>query len=347
MSLWSKEEAEAYFESGGEVEPIAAGRGGVQPKVSGPPVVVSWFSGGMTPEQGRSQLKSWSAAVKAAGLTDHIVVDPPTERVPPPANLSEYLTSLVSEIDDEPSRLGRPILLFGHSHGALWAYALAAHLGERACRLVVAARRPPSAPVLDVWGVASAAEFAALSDETVLRSMVTAWPNRMLEQIVPFPASEVRCLHPCAGTRLLPATARSRPCCASSQPTPMLLDSRRGRSGPHGRPPSCGLYAASMATVRCALLWRALRRLACGAGRLHAAVRSQPAPSPCSSPLQPVSRSLLLSRMACVACVAWNRSASARRIGTAAPHRGCLRCDATCSPSRPPTRSQVARPRSA
>ena len=193
MSLWSRAELTAFFESGGETVPTASVSLPVPATVTfaGPPVVVSFYSGGNTAEQGRKQLTHWASAVRKAGLQDHLILDPPTERPSPSEDLNQYLVALAAEIDAVPERRGRPILAFGHSHGALYAYCLAAWLGERCCRLVVAARRPPTDPLLDcVWGVKDAAGFCALRDEDILKGMYAAWPNRMLEQLLPFPATE-------------------------------------------------------------------------------------------------------------------------------------------------------------
>lgn len=149
MSLWSPDEAAEYFGSGGLTAPAPAALAPA-PAQEGPPVLVCFYSAGMTAAQGRGQLKRWLAAAARAGYASQLVLDHPTEWAgrPEPPDWHEYLAQCEREIDADPARAGRRLVIFGHSHGALAAYGLAARLGTRVTKLYVAARRPPTVELL-------------------------------------------------------------------------------------------------------------------------------------------------------------------------------------------------------
>ncbi|CAJ1445009.1 unnamed protein product [Effrenium voratum] len=146
------------------------------------PVLVCFYSGGMTSAQGRAHLRVFLEAARAAGLSTQLVLDHATEE---PfrhcENWPRYLDALQREVE-KPELRPRRVILFAHSHGCLQAYGLAQRLGSRVLKLYVAARRPPSLPLLDeVWGVPSGKDIQALDDTTLLEGMLGAWRNQLLE----------------------------------------------------------------------------------------------------------------------------------------------------------------------
>mmetsp|Transcript_36743 Transcript_36743/g.84594 ORF Transcript_36743/g.84594 Transcript_36743/m.84594 type:complete len:287 (+) Transcript_36743:49-909(+) len=99
-----------------------------------PPIFVAFYSGGFYPAEGEKLVEPILQAVKEQGLKDTLILHHPdaygmegSGYEPYPA----YLDRLVEEIDKDPQRAGRRLLLFGHSRGVCPAYALACRLGQR------------------------------------------------------------------------------------------------------------------------------------------------------------------------------------------------------------------------
>jgi surfactin synthase thioesterase subunit len=97
----------------------------------------------------------------------------------PPAR--RYVAALLSAVDQAAGSASRAVILFAHSHGAVAAYGLARALGPRARKLLICARRSvhgPTTPLLrEVWGVETTSEFGQLSDQAVLRGLVSAYKS--------------------------------------------------------------------------------------------------------------------------------------------------------------------------
>lgn len=145
------------------------------------PVLVCFYSGGMTAAQGRAQLRGLLAAAAAAGLADQLVLDHASEEAYAGCGDWDGYVARLAEQVSGPGQEGRGVLIFAHSHGCLEAYGLARRLGPRLLKLYVVARRPPSLPLLDeVWGVNSGAEVARLSDAQLLEGLLGAWRNEFL-----------------------------------------------------------------------------------------------------------------------------------------------------------------------
>jgi len=95
------------------------------------PVLVCWYSGGFYSKEGNELLAPLKAAAEEVGIKDVLVLDFPDAygmvkegRDPWP----KYVDRLIQEIDREPARRGRPLLLFGHSRGASPAMSVATRL---------------------------------------------------------------------------------------------------------------------------------------------------------------------------------------------------------------------------
>ena len=147
------------------------------------PVLVCFYSGGMTAAQGFSHLKDLLDSAKDSGL-ETLVLDHATEEPYKTCkDWPSYLEALQQQVE-RPELRSRPLILFAHSHGSLAAYGLAKRLGKRVLKFFVAARRPPSMPLLDeVWGVSKGADIQSLDEAALLEGLVGAWRNRMLESM--------------------------------------------------------------------------------------------------------------------------------------------------------------------
>lgn len=106
------------------------------------PVLVCWYSGGFLPKDGTALMAPLVEAAKAAGIKDTLVLHFPDAygmigegREP----WAKYVDKLVEEIDAEPARRDRPLLLLGHSRGASPALCVATRLGERVKKLYIVA----------------------------------------------------------------------------------------------------------------------------------------------------------------------------------------------------------------
>lgn len=150
------------------------------------PVLVSFYSGGLTPQEGRNSLKRWLAAASAGGFTDQVVMNDAIEHRA--ESWDGYGSAMVATLDADPKCKGRPCVIFGHSYGGLCGLALASKLGPRCVALAVVAVRPlldgPSALTDCVWGCSSGADLRALSNRALLRPLVEVWGNIMLKRFL-------------------------------------------------------------------------------------------------------------------------------------------------------------------
>lgn len=147
------------------------------------PVLVCFYSGGMKPAQGQAHLKDLLGAAKDAGL-ETLVLDHPTEEPYQKCkDWQSYIEALQQQVET-PELRSRPLILFAHSHGCLQAYGLAKQLGKRVLKFFLAARRPPTMPLLDeVWGVSKGADIQSMDDTALLEGLVGAWRNGLLESV--------------------------------------------------------------------------------------------------------------------------------------------------------------------
>jgi len=148
-------------------------------------ILVSFYSGGMTPTEGCNALKRWLAAASDAGLRESVVLNSPVD-YPGTSTYEEYATALVADLDSDPSRAGRPCVIVGHSYGGVCAFALASKLGERCKALAIVGVRPPLGGALAlsdaVWQCASPGAIASLPAKDLLKPLITVWRNRMLPE---------------------------------------------------------------------------------------------------------------------------------------------------------------------
>jgi len=147
------------------------------------PVMVGFFSGGMTLAQGRDLMRQWCNQARTIGLTDQVLL--PHIREPGQSDgcstWAEYMAWCEAKVYEEPSHRGRPVVIVAHSHGTIAAYGLARRLGLRCLKLCVACRRPPSMPLLDeVLGIASGEGMREYDAATLIGRFHTAWSNPVL-----------------------------------------------------------------------------------------------------------------------------------------------------------------------
>lgn len=167
-----------------EVDAAAAADAATDPAAKGAednptPLLVCFYSGGMTARQGRAHLAPFLVAAAKVGLGDPVVLDHGS--CLGCGSWDAYLDQLVESVSGG-THAGRPILIFAHSHGCLAAYGLALRLGARALKLYVAARRPPSMPLLDeVWGVDCGGDLEPMADGELLQGLLSAWRNPFLQ----------------------------------------------------------------------------------------------------------------------------------------------------------------------
>lgn len=111
------------------------------------PVFVAWYSGGFSAKDGEALLEPLTTAVKMAFPAVDVLV----LHYPDVYNIEgegsepwpTYVDRLVEEIDKEPSRKDRPLILFGHSRGNAPCMTLAARLGARVLKIYIAATPAP------------------------------------------------------------------------------------------------------------------------------------------------------------------------------------------------------------
>jgi len=147
------------------------------------PLIVCFYSGGMTAAQGKGQMRHFLQAAGKEGLKDSLVLDhvgePGYEDC---ADFSDYVSRLAAKLEAEPKAAGRPLFIVAHSHGTVPAWGLAKRLGERCLKLYVLTRRPPNGDLLDeTWGVDCTAKVKDLDERFMLHKMLEAWPNDFLQ----------------------------------------------------------------------------------------------------------------------------------------------------------------------
>lgn len=214
MLRWSREDARAYFESGGLFAPASWEPNGyrapksewtpsgaspalpkapqptpqppipVQPKPpegswSGPPLLVCWHGAGNDRATSQQLLAPLLSSAAKAGITEQLVLYNPHE-YSTLTMWSEYINRMLRDIDAKSKTAH--LLLVGFSSGTAPAFAVAHRLGKRVLQVCMVAMRPvfnvsaiAPAHAEEAFGVPSPAEFKALSDEAKLEGIATAW----------------------------------------------------------------------------------------------------------------------------------------------------------------------------
>eukprot|EP00930_Biecheleria_cincta_P064792 TRINITY_DN50458_c0_g1_i1.p1 TRINITY_DN50458_c0_g1~~TRINITY_DN50458_c0_g1_i1.p1 ORF type:complete len:651 (-),score=119.39 TRINITY_DN50458_c0_g1_i1:68-2020(-) len=156
------------------------------------PVLVCWYSGGFSQEQGRELLAALLEAAADVGLETLVLHFPDSYGIqgqgsePWPA----YVDRLIEEIDRAPERRGRPLFLFGHSRGCTPAMSVAKRLGQRVLKVYCAACAAPK-PGEESHFKAMAEHFQKGSEIDMLRWLYSIQPdNEMLQVLVSEAESE-------------------------------------------------------------------------------------------------------------------------------------------------------------
>lgn len=146
------------------------------------PILVGFYSGGFYPEEGRALLTDVMETAKKHDIKDTLILDHPdgygmkgSGYEPYPG----YIDRLVEEIDKEPSRKGRPLLLLGHSRGGCPAMAVATRLGSRVLKvyLLSCSGMEPGKPT--GWeGLAE--HFKTGGDELILAWLLSMQPGNKI-----------------------------------------------------------------------------------------------------------------------------------------------------------------------
>lgn len=156
------------------------------------PVLVCLYGSGLTPDQGRSQFKKFMQAADAAGFTDQFVLDHYafSDKC---SSFSELIDVMVAKIDEDPKHQGRPLLIVGHSVGALYSWFVMKRLGDRVLKFYPIASRPPvkGSTLTDVWGIDSNTKLVKFDDAKFLKGMINAWQNDFLERFKGKPADQI------------------------------------------------------------------------------------------------------------------------------------------------------------
>jgi len=177
---WSAEEQNRFFEEMSTLPQEDLDEFGKSP------VLVVFYSGGVSKQQGFELVRDFIQTARAKGLTNQVVLHHPdgydldgegTEPWP------RYIDRLIEEIDSEPSRSGRPLLLWGHSKGATPALSLATRLQDRVLKVYCVASGAP------VPGEASpfqkmAEQFKQGTDLDLLRWFCSLNADRALHAMV-------------------------------------------------------------------------------------------------------------------------------------------------------------------
>mmetsp|Transcript_707 Transcript_707/g.2051 ORF Transcript_707/g.2051 Transcript_707/m.2051 type:complete len:392 (+) Transcript_707:56-1231(+) len=178
---WGAEEQNSFFAS--MSRPADQGLVG---KLADEPILVVFYSGGMSKQQGKDLVAEFLETAKAKGLTDQVVLDHPEQydiKDEGTDGWPRYLDALQRELDGTPDRLGRPVLIWGHSKGATAAMTLAARLGSRVLKVYVCASAAPNMGEVSPFQT-MAANFKKGTDLDLLKWFCTQNSDRALHRMV-------------------------------------------------------------------------------------------------------------------------------------------------------------------
>lgn len=146
------------------------------------PILVGWYSGGFYPPEGRALLTDIMASAREAEIKDTLVLDHPDgydiegEGYDP---YPKYIDRLIAEIDSDPARAGRPLLLLGHSRGACPCMAVSTRLGKRVLKVYIVScgAMTPGKPT--GWEMMSH-DFKKGGDELLLAWLLSMQPGNLI-----------------------------------------------------------------------------------------------------------------------------------------------------------------------
>lgn len=149
------------------------------------PVLVVFYSGGMSKQQGRSLVAEFLEAAAARGLADQVVLDHADQydiEAEGTDGWPQYVDALVRELDSKDWH-GRPVLIWGHSKGATAAMTLAARLGPRVLKVYVCASPAPNMGEVSPFQT-MAEDFKKGTELDLLEWFCRLNPDRALRRMV-------------------------------------------------------------------------------------------------------------------------------------------------------------------
>lgn len=146
------------------------------------PVLLLLFSGGFYPDEGRNLLKDVIACAEENGFRHTFVVDHPDGYDMKGSGYDpypEYIKRCEEEIDKDPDRAGRPLVIFGHSRGCCGGMALATYFEDRVIKTFLCACGPIALGTPTMWENLSK-HFQTGGDDLILEWLFSMQPGNLI-----------------------------------------------------------------------------------------------------------------------------------------------------------------------
>mmetsp|Transcript_45522 Transcript_45522/g.117701 ORF Transcript_45522/g.117701 Transcript_45522/m.117701 type:complete len:391 (-) Transcript_45522:121-1293(-) len=150
------------------------------------PVLVLFYSGGMSPQQGKELIAEFLETAKGKGFHDQVILhhaDQYDIDVEGTDGWPMYVDALVDAIDSKPELRGRPLFIWGHSKGTTAAMTLAARVGSRALSVYLCASGAPTPGEVSPFQT-MAENFKKGTDLDLLKWFCTLNADRALHRMV-------------------------------------------------------------------------------------------------------------------------------------------------------------------
>lgn len=161
----------------------------------GEPLLVCWYSGGFTADEGKALLSNFLLGAAQHGIKDHLVLHFPNEygmEAEGHKPWGRYVDQLIYEINKDKQNRERPLILFGHSRGAAPCLSVATRLGRRVRKVYVAACGAMKVGEPTGWELMSK-EFKAGGDRALMQFFASMNPdNTLLNRTATAPDDEMK-----------------------------------------------------------------------------------------------------------------------------------------------------------
>jgi len=158
------------------------------------PVLVCFYTGGVTHAVGLQTMKEVIDEAKACGITRSLVLGHSNHYGITGQGYEfwpKYISRLIQEIDNTKDYKDRPLILFGHSKGAEVAMSLASRLDDRVLKVYVVAVRPIELGKPTQWEKRSA-EFKEKGEPGMMKWLSSLQPeNTLLGRTANLPPAEM------------------------------------------------------------------------------------------------------------------------------------------------------------